>query len=207
MINYIAKKLNDIYRKSIEKEAEKEKSDSDIDKSINRIKKQYLDKKYESVLPLPVNNKMETASDIYKKTLGTTGISGTSGFAGPSGMSGTSGFAGPSGVSGSPAIYDFGDGTSGNPKKKILHAGSYSGDSYADYIADQVDKSIKYSEYIAEKLDESIRYSEYVADKLDGTKAYRDWMTEYAEQHTPKKKEIHRIYTAEDPYGEENWEE
>lgn len=68
-------------------------------------------------------------------------------------------------------------------------------------IKDKLEKEL--SEYIAEKLNNAIKYTEYLAEKAD-----RDigWMKNYAENHVPKNREIKRIYSPEDPYGEEIWE-
>lgn len=39
--------------------------------------------------------------------------------------------------------------------------------SYAEYLAQHLDKVTKYQEYIAENIDNSIAYSEYIAEQLD----------------------------------------
>lgn len=226
MINWVVKKLNDSYKRSLEREIKEEETlrkEEERKKATDEIfklaEKTFSNDMHASPqLPktgaqmdttigviLPVNDKMETSSDIYKKSIGKSsmvmGMAGTSGLIGSTGVSGTSGYHGTAGASIS---------------KKIV-----SGiDPYVEYIANTLNDSIKYSEYIADNMEKSIRYSEYIAEKFEAP-SYRDWMNEYAGMHSPKnitslrpknitwgsKNEVKRIYSPEDPYGEENWEE
>jgi len=96
---------------------------------------------------------------------------------GVSGASGFSGIAGNSGYSTNPPI------------------------DYVKYISDKIDNSVEYTKYIEKNLDKSINYANYISEKIDN-----GWMSRYAEEHKPKS-EIKRVYSEEDPYGEEIWEE
>jgi len=145
---------------------------------------------------------------------GTTGISGRSGSSGVSGSSGYSGTTGfHYGTAGTYGARNFGTaGTSGLGQDKIDRA-----IDYTEYIASNLDKAIQYSEYLAEHVDNAIKYSEYIAEHVDNTIRYSEYITENLDKKfkyipnsgstTPyKAKEVKRVISEEDPYGEEDWE-
>jgi hypothetical protein len=106
------------------------------------------------------------------------------GTSGKSGISGASGTSGPTGIAGK------------------------AGYNYSDYLAEKLEKNIKYSEYVAESIDKNISYSSYLADNL--SKYLDNQYSSYPKSTiypVVKKKEIKRIYSENDPYGEENWEQ
>jgi hypothetical protein len=132
------------------------------------------------------------SSSWVKPRYGLSGMSGSSGVSGVSGVCGTTGF----GISGFSGTMGFGvRGTSG--KNKPI--------DYYEYIAENVDNAIRYSEYIADNLDHSgvilthLKYLDYLANELDSKSSE-------IRNYLQKKKEVKRIYSDADPYGEENWE-
>ena len=53
---------------------------------------------------------------------------------------------------------------------------------YSNYLAEQLDKNVEYSQYIAENLDKSIDYSEYVAENVEKTIEFSDYLAESIEK-------------------------
>lgn len=209
MINFIAEKISSRYRKALEQDIERQLAEDKQKEDLGKILKSTT---VGIGTETPMFNHIVSGSTSTEKwssgnftISGSTteiwipqgnfkvkvqqpyGVSGFAGTSGPSGVSGIAGTSGPSGLSG----------TSSYSKKSPYK-------DYADYIASNLDNSIKYTEYIAENLEKSINYAEYIAEKIDGSLKYGDWMNEYANSHKPKR-EIKRVFSPEDPYGEEDW--
>jgi len=54
--------------------------------------------------------------------------------------------------------------------------------TYSKYLAENLDKSISYGKYIAENLDKSIAYSEYVAENVDKSIDYSKYLAEKVDE-------------------------
>jgi hypothetical protein len=65
---------------------------------------------------------------------------------------------------------------------------------YADYLAENLDKSIDYSEYIAEQMDKTISYSDYICDPMTD-KEKMEW--ERKQKRYLREKKIKRIFKDE----------
>jgi len=66
---------------------------------------------------------------------------------------------------------------------------------YAEYIAENLEKSVQYSEYIAENLDKNLEYSEYLAENLDGYESEENRRKrEQRELKEIRNKKINRLF-------------
>lgn len=204
MINFISKILNNIYKNKLNKEVE-EKKEKELEKEKNNsYEKWWENNTYQFNISLNETSDGEKWSSGNFSTnqndfsnddfLGYSRIDGRPLFRrqssasenshGLSGFAGSSGFVGPYHSSSSIPII------SGSTFQNCNSLSSIDLNpliSYTEYIAENLNKSINYTEYIAENLDKSIKYSEYTFPK------------------PTKTREIKRIYTEEDPYGEEDW--
>lgn len=206
MINYIAKKLYEIFKKPeiLEKEPVIKP-----EKDWNLIFYSGTTKTQSNTGWKTLSSRTTSAFDeAFSKGKTITNVPGISGASGHSGLAGTSGIPRKAGeVPGTAGSSGF-QGTSGMPG----FAGTSGMPGFAEYISENLDRSIRYSEYVAENVDRNIRYAEYIAEKINEV-SFHDWsntqeMPHYRKSMTPKpKKEINRVYSAEDPYGEEDWGE
>lgn len=210
MINFIAEKISSRYRKALEKDIERQLEEDRRQEDFGKILKSTTvgvgTECPQFTLSVSGSTSTErwssgnfvvsgstTLQENFQNTIlkgdnwWSHGVSGVAGTSGPSGVSGVAGTSGPMGKAGTSSYIDY---------KPII--------DYSDYIAEHVDNTIKYTEYIAQNLEKSINYAEYIAEKIDGSLKYGEWMNEYANAHKPKR-EIKRVYSPEDPYGEEDW--
>lgn len=78
-----------------------------------------------------------------------------------------------------------------------------------EFLENEIKNLALYTDYLAKCLDSTISYSEYLAGLINQDYiGFDEWKNQDNRTRRVKvKAEDKRVYTAEDPYGEEVWED
>ena len=207
MINYIVKKLNSKYKEKLDKEdKDNKKKEVPLTETIKSFIKpgsevfddskksdRWDDDQWQYGIceeedDTPYDNSPINTGSTY--TMGGNGM----GYYGHPGISGTSGAIGASGVSGTSS-------TSIDKKYQELVCKINQSIKYSEYIAENLNNNINYTEYLSSRtLDQSTNYAEYIAENLNKSIRYNEYKKPIV------KKEVNKVISDIDPYGEEDWE-
>jgi len=70
------------------------------------------------------------------------------------------------------------------PQESTWKSGTSENINYAEYLAENIDKTLQYAEYLAENIDKSIDYSDYIAKNLNYSQKSSEKIGEYLSKYS-----------------------